>query len=541
MTSDFAPEDASASPAASTTPTVGAAEGAPVPLSAGRRAALTAMRCLDHASGWIVGVVFFFGISAYTHFKDVVEFDPDEGNNVIKALLVDRGHRFLDSIWSDQPPLFSYILKVVFDLTSWNAVNARFTVLFFSALLVAVLYDLLRRDYGHQAAICGVTFLTLSNLYVPLSVSVMIGLPAISMAAMGVWALAGWKRSGRRLYLVVSGAFLAAAFATKMFVGFLPPLCVVVLGIWSWRRHQRPEIRAVGWDVACWCVTFAVVGTAALAPVLTAADPLAVYRAHNIASTNASIGGLTGAVMLRQFGQEDIALFTGAILGLVGVAVDRRPGSLLMALWFLLAGAALYRHQPVWPHHRLLVTVPGACLAAVGVEKALEGILQRSSGRLTRVGCALGVSCFVFLLGYCSPEKLKHMRTPTVWSQDKNDVELFAELAPYRGKTKFMLTSRQMYAFRMGMEVPPNLAVTSVKRFRTGLLNSNTIVESLEKYQPGLVILTTRWSKPVRTKVKRALDDKYVRIFSDRLNHRVEVFVRRDIATPEDLVEETEG
>ncbi|HET9953991.1 MAG TPA: hypothetical protein VFQ61_05790, partial [Polyangiaceae bacterium] len=46
----------------------------------------------------------------FTRFRDIFEIDPDEGNNLIKALLLDRGHAFLTEIWSDQPPLFPHLL-----------------------------------------------------------------------------------------------------------------------------------------------------------------------------------------------------------------------------------------------------------------------------------------------------------------------------------------------------------------------------------------------------------------------------------------------
>jgi hypothetical protein len=38
------------------------------------------------------------------------EFSTDEGIDLMKAMLVDRGYKMYDQIWSDQPPLFSFML-----------------------------------------------------------------------------------------------------------------------------------------------------------------------------------------------------------------------------------------------------------------------------------------------------------------------------------------------------------------------------------------------------------------------------------------------
>ena len=40
---------------------------------------------------------------------DHYSFHPDEGFNLIKGMLIAKGFRLYSDIWSDQPPLLSYI------------------------------------------------------------------------------------------------------------------------------------------------------------------------------------------------------------------------------------------------------------------------------------------------------------------------------------------------------------------------------------------------------------------------------------------------
>ncbi len=125
--------------------------------------------------------VFVFGWLVWVNLSGhVFEFDPDEGNNVIKALLVRHGYAYGTEIWTDQPPLFSYLLLPVFTVFGWTMDVARSVVSAFSALLVFGLYEALRRSVGHLGSLAGVGLLLASALYVPLSVSVMIGLPSVA-------------------------------------------------------------------------------------------------------------------------------------------------------------------------------------------------------------------------------------------------------------------------------------------------------------------------------------------------------------------------
>src|SRR4051794_5789212 len=57
-------------------------------------------------------VVLLLGLTC-----NAFQYDTDEGLNLMKSLLQLRGHHLYSEIWSDQPPLFTYILSGWFKLT----------------------------------------------------------------------------------------------------------------------------------------------------------------------------------------------------------------------------------------------------------------------------------------------------------------------------------------------------------------------------------------------------------------------------------------
>ena len=105
---------------------------------------------LDGARPVLFAGAFVTAVLSLTSFLDVYEFDPDEGNNLIKALLLDRGYGF-GEIWSDQPPLHTYLLAMVFNLVGWEVAYGRVLTLLFAGLLVFAVYHCAKSEFGHVA------------------------------------------------------------------------------------------------------------------------------------------------------------------------------------------------------------------------------------------------------------------------------------------------------------------------------------------------------------------------------------------------------
>jgi hypothetical protein len=86
---------------------------------------------------WHLGVpLVFFGVMLVVFpFRATFEMDLDEGVNLMKGMLVVRGYPLYSQIWSDQPPLFTQLLAILFRLVGFE-VNAAVLVLVLSAILL---------------------------------------------------------------------------------------------------------------------------------------------------------------------------------------------------------------------------------------------------------------------------------------------------------------------------------------------------------------------------------------------------------------------
>ena len=172
---------------------------------------------------------FFLLIFLFYPFRARFEFDPDEGINAIKALMLARGFPLYSQIWSDQPPIFTYLLAITLRLTRFDINIARTFVLILSSILLVSAALFVRLSWSTLHALFAVLLIALLPFYASLSVSVMIGLPAITFAMLSLLALGAWHTSRRNFWLFISALALGLSAFTKIFTLFLVP--IFLLGI----------------------------------------------------------------------------------------------------------------------------------------------------------------------------------------------------------------------------------------------------------------------------------------------------------------------
>lgn len=472
-------------------------------------------------------------VGTISKFRDVYEFDPDEGNNVVKALLLEHGFRFGTDIWSDQPPLYSYLLWGTFRLFGWEVAHARLLTLGLAGLLLFAVYDMVRREAGHVGASAAGLLLVCSLGFVELSVAAMLGLPAIALATLSVWSVARFRSSAWVGWLAISALALGAALATKLFVAFLVPACA--LPIFLWERKRGGLGRAAGLALG-WCVLVTGVLALGLLPLLTSGKAQSLYRAHLAASdVTTPLRGLLGEQMVPSFLKDDLGLYVLALIGALGGLLKRQAFTALASLWLFLGLVALWRHHPVWTHHRLLLTVPGALLAGAGVSGLFGGLLETRdrkpprAARLDALRGAVVLSVIGMIYSY-APGRFERMLKPPAWSNRRRDTIAEDVIRRYMPDTRYMVSARQMFAFRAGAVIPPNLAVTSTKRFISHLLDADAILHDIDRYEPEQVILTARWPGAVRARIRERLGSRYFRVHQDRQNQRLEIYVPTRLA-----------
>lgn len=475
--------------------------------------------------GLLLAVLAFAGLVQVNLAGQVFEFDPDEGNNVIKTLLVREGYAFGTDIWTDQPPLFSYLLLPVFAVFGATMDVARGAVALASALLLFGLYEAVRRSVGHLGSLLSTSLLLTTALYVSLSISVMIGLPSVACLVLAVvLALEAGRRGGygRGAWAacVGAGALAGASIGIKLFtlpvvpVVFLTVACGGLTGpayptlgaaLRSREAQRRLLLRVALAGAAC-----AVTVLLAFSPFLVAQTASGLVETHQVARQQAG-GDLDGVGTLRRFVTDDPLLFILALQGALLACARRKWAALPWLGWLVLAAAALVDHSPVWPHHRLLLTVPAAALAGHAFDVKLGSALPAAWRRSAQVALAVVASAAV-AFSVNQADRLDSMLQPKPWTNSKTDWKVFAEFARYAKQSRMVATARPTYAFRAQKPVPPDLAVTSWKRFRVGLLSPKRVVADIQKSKPETILFSSRWPGSVRAAVLKKIKKSHKRV-----------------------------
>ena len=169
----------------------------------------------------VIALVFLAFVFSYYPFREKLQFDSDEGLNLMRSMLVVLGHPLYREVSSDQPPLFTQLLALLFRVVGFEVNPARLLVLLFSTLLVWSCAQFLQITWGKLAAILFLPLVIMAPQYLRLSTSVMIGLPSIALAAVSMLFVTFWHQNKRTVWLILSGFMLALSVSDQAFHGFL--------------------------------------------------------------------------------------------------------------------------------------------------------------------------------------------------------------------------------------------------------------------------------------------------------------------------------
>jgi hypothetical protein len=448
------------------------------------------------------------------------ELDPDEGFNLIKVLLVDRGYVLYEDIWSDQPPGFTYLGVVFGRVLGMSVENVRLITTLAAAALVFGVADLLRRARpgvgGLVAAVACAILLPVTASFSRYSLAAMIGLPSIALALLSFWALA--VADSRRLpWLAASGFLFGLSLSFKLFTAFLLP----IFAAFAVARALAPAAdrgRTLVRGVAAWAAGCALCLALAFGPALASGGLTQLYASH---VAGGPIGSSFGALFRHL--QPDLAVYGLGAAGFAFAIVTRNAVGITLGAWYAAAFAVVGTHEPLWHHHCLLISVPACALAALLFGGAAELVKARLRGAL-RAGASAAVAAALVAFGLPLVQTKVSTR-----SYDRNERQLQMDEAIRRHapRARTMVTSKQVRAFRLGMEVPPELAVTSSKRFRSGQLSAKKVGAIVSGRHPDIVIIDRRWPAPVRESLERAMGDDYELVHSNPDSGKSQVYVLR--------------
>lgn len=429
---------------------------------------------------------------------EVFMFDEDEGLNLIKAALVSRRYGLYGEIWNDQPPLFTYLLAGSMRVFGYEVPVARLLVLAMVGLMLWALYAFIRMEWGHVHAAAAVILIALLPRFVMTSVSVMIGLPAISLAMLSMLCLALWHRFRKLPWLAASAALLALSVLVKLFTGFLAPVFLIGLIYGELARGRRLDWAALR-PALIWGAVFAGLGLALGLALVGPANVMQLIEPHLSASQEPLYP--PEDLVRMNIGYQLNQSRTTVLLALAGGALawrSRRALSVYPAAWALLAAGLLAMHSPVWYHHQYLVLIPAAMLGGVALGEALRYLGQALRARNWRwLPAALSLAA-VALFGSLAvrtvpplaaefasePFYLREIEDP--WYPER---PLVVRMMEHAAETEWVVTDLPMYAFKTGLPVPPHLAVISEKRLLTGSLSEAQIVEMVRRLEPEQILI----------------------------------------------------
>ncbi len=448
----------------------------------------------------LLAILFLVGMLLFHPFRFRFEFDFDEGVNLIKAMLSMQGYQIYTDFWSDQPPVLTVLLSLLFRVLGLNVNAGRLLVLGFSALLLGAAMEYLRRKWGILHAVLGLILIITVPFYTKLSVSIMIGLPSIAFAMAAFLTLIYWHESAGEPWLVLSGALLALSMMTKIWTVILAPIFFagILIQKAGWQQNKidlRPSRR----PLILWTGGFILVMGIILLFVVRPSNIAELIIPHLDASQTDTMQTLAEDGRVISFLDDSTALFLLVPFGLVQVVRSKSWHALYLIAWALAGLLLLTWNAPFWYHHQLLITLPSAILGSIAIGSAATELRERfRAARLWRprslyLLTVLGLSA---VLAYQRiPPTINNFRIDlpnfgTYEPSDQVDFEIVALIGKYAEQTHYLFTDRPMYAFRSGMRVHPGLAVITQKRYTTGEPSQEEIAAILEEIKPEQVILS---------------------------------------------------
>lgn len=456
---------------------------------------------------FLLPAAFALLVSILGQWWSLHPFDTDEGINLGKGALVAAGFHPYAEIWNDQPPVLTYVLAAVQRLFPWSIGAARATVLLFACLLLYSVFRVVERSAGTASAATSVILLGTAPLMWRLSISVMIGLPAVALAMFACAIAYGRDRAGL-FRAAVAGLVFALSLQTKLFTAAALPAFLAV-------AYLSGDEKTRGERVAMAAVALAATAAGFLAIALISGEPLLpqLVGPHVAGELRSDYSLIHTALRLAEtLVQQPLVLFSA----LLAAASRWRGASVLQTAWLIWIGCALVvllGHTPLWYHHAFLLLVPMACLGGEALCRLLKADWPGRAA-YARFKLPLAIGLPVVFLAY-----LVLLLRPFHVGASGN--EGAARLLAYAGKDPWVATDQPFEAFRARLLVPPELVVFSRKRIETNNLTPQTLIDVIAARKPGQVLLRrANAGRPVLD----YLDRDYVRVEKARIH-----YVRRDL------------
>ena len=436
----------------------------------------------------------------------------DEGYTLIKSTLISAGYD-QSLIDTDQPPIMPLLLALVFKYSFPSVELGRLCTLLFSTILVWVFIGIAFKATNVFAAIVGAVCLILTPAYLRLSVSVMIGLPAFAFALCSIALLTVESQRPCKGRMFLSGLLLAVAVMTKLSAFLVLPACLAfiaikVVSVNGSRCSNSFRGTAIYWLVGV-CTTLVAIWCAC------GCNWSQLISSHISKATRSSFDTVSnGNGTLLQVLAGDKITLTLAISGVVTSIIFREWIKLLFPfVWLITALGAHFWHKPFLYYHYLHFAIPSAWLAALGafgLFNAINRFLLKSQDVLSirSICTVVAVSLVISICALEAGPTLQRVQTSVEFVRDGWEEEILKRMAIYQGRTRWVVTDNPILPFRLGLLVPPEVAVLSFKRVKSGHFSKEQMINAIYHYQPEQIVWND-W-KMYTGKIDEALKRDYI-------------------------------
>jgi hypothetical protein len=469
------------------------------------------MNSLKRFGGLLAVPVVLLIIYSLLPLRDAFQFAPDEGFEVIKPFMMNKGFRLYSDIWNDQPPVLSYLLCGAFKAFGTSMLTARMVAAAFGALLLLAFHELVRLRSGRWAALLCCFFLVASPSVLLLSVSTMLEVPAFALALVSVVLLSlrssPWINSNRYLragVLLASGAAMGVSLQTKLTAILVGPALLVELIMQSRARAGKAWQRAAVKAGSIWGIGFLLIFT--LIGLAWGKGALASsFKSH---TTAMEVAGLDRA-QDHKFDPKLLGMhIESAIAALVGVAMalqKRRIKELAVPLTLLATAIVIHaNHRPWWNYYYLHFAIPIAWLAGWAANKGIQFILTVTSRRLPKFLTArfiatgtVGIS--VALVIMLAERRFEALVSDLRHRPTAEGNAIVKEMRKHVNDAQWVYSEDGIYAFHAKLSVNPELTVIMPKRFWSGQITTERIIEVCSNNRAGMIVipikaLNTEWN-----------------------------------------------
>lgn len=419
------------------------------------------------------------------------EMGADEHFELNKGVLIQEGYRSYVDFWNDQPPTLSLVIAKLLQLAERSALYPRLMVLGLSLLFVlGMQFVLFRPGEGKRALLFSILLLGAPE-FLGASMTLMADPVKIPLCLLSYVLLARGGSTGRQSLILAAGTVFGFAVVIKFTAALYLPGLLLALGfahrdseLLCWKR----SLLLFSLGAALWIpylLSFLVPFSDQLlgAHVVKAFSPIdsspGDYRfgwQHISVGVPLWVGGLVavGLVLKRQLCSKRLAFPLAVIVVHLAVAAFHSPwwDYYLLDFWPCLAW--LSTESLAWTYAWIVAGRGGGAkrfgLPGSGLPRLSLAVLLVSA---LPTGALIGIGKEMARLG----QKTRI-----------EDVTVIGRLRATPPKNReFLFSNQPMVAFHSGWCLPPQLGVLSLKRFWSGAMDHEQMVEALKRVKVSRV------------------------------------------------------